>query len=51
MKITHFSLDHEGALLAVGHGNGYLSIYDVDEVFIQIMNKSRLVLSKSFYFV
>lgn len=37
MGIEEFSLDHDGALLAVGHQTGYVSIYDLDEVFFKIM--------------
>jgi hypothetical protein len=41
MGITVFSLDHQGALLAVGHKSGFLSVYDVDEIHLQTCNSSK----------
>lgn len=41
MGIVEFSLDYDGALLAVGHESGYISVYDLDEVFLQVMNNPR----------
>lgn len=40
--ITTFSLDHEGALLAVGHKSGFFSLYDVDEINIKMMDSRTM---------